>query len=214
MDRIGTDEAGKGDYFGYLVAAAVFVDAAAEKKLAAFKVKDSKMLSDMAVMKTATYVKKICKYEIVKISPEKYNALQKKFKNLNKILAWAHARAIENLLERGAKPEMIITDKFGDEKFMKNAMMQNGKKIRLVQKVRAESDPAVAAASVLARAEFLKTLRQLSLTVGYKLPKGATHVEEAAKEMVKKYGSEVLEGIAKLHFRTTKKVLIVNQENI
>src|SRR3989344_695475 len=208
MDRIGTDEAGKGDYFGYLVAAAVFVDAAAEKKLAAFKVKDSKMLSDMAVMKTATYVKKICKYEIVKISPEKYNALQKKFKNLNKILAWAHARAIENLLEKIKEtPEEIIIDKFGDEKYMKNAMMENGKKIKLVQKIRAESDMAVAAASILARAEFLKTLRQLSLMVGYKLPKGATHTEEAAKELVKKYGPEVLEGIAKLHFKTTKKVL-------
>ncbi|HLD49125.1 MAG TPA: ribonuclease HIII [archaeon] len=206
--RIGTDESGKGDYFGYLVVAAVFVDDKTEEKLKEMKVKDSKMMLDSVILKIATEIKKICKYEIVKISPEKYNSLQKKFKNLNKILAWAHSRAIENLLEKIKEtPEEIIIDKFGDEKYMKNAMMENGKKIKLVQKIRAESDMAVAAASILARAEFLKTLRQLSLMVGYKLPKGATHTEEAAKELVKKYGPEVLEGIAKLHFKTTKKVL-------
>ncbi len=162
--RIGVDESGKGDYFGYLVVAGVMIDDTAEKKLAALKVKDSKKLLDFTVTKLARDIKKICKYDIVKISPEKYNQLYKKFgpKGLNKLLAWGHARVIENLVKKNSC-DYVISDKFGDERYLKSALMENGKKIKLIQQVRAESDMAVAAASILARAEFLKTLKRLSL---------------------------------------------------
>ena len=207
MSHIGVDESGKGDYFGYLVVAAVYVDDTMEKKLKELKVKDSKLLIDSTALKLAKEIKKICKYDIVKISPEKYNPLYKKFNNLNTILAWAFARSIENLLSTPLKPEFIITDKFGDEKFLEDALMEKGRKVKILQMIKAESDIAVAAASVLARAEFLQTLRALSREIGYVLPKGATHVEEAAKHIIQNYGIEGLSAIAKMHFRTTKKIL-------
>ncbi len=206
--RIGVDESGKGDYFGYLVIAGVIVDEEKEKKLIAMRVKDSKKLLDSAVSRLARDVKKICKYDIVKISPERYNTLYKKFgdKGLNKLLAWGHARVIENLMKKN-NCDYVITDKFGDERYLKNALMENGKKANIIQRVRGESDVAVAAASILARAEFLKTLKRLSLEVGYKLPKGSTHVETVAKLMIKKYGEKILPMIAKTHFKTTKRVI-------
>ena len=205
-NHIGVDEAGKGDYFGYLVVAGVTVDAGSEKKLRELGVKDSKKLSDSSVSKLSTQIRKICTHDIVRISPEKYNTLQKKFKNLNKLLAWGHAQVIENLLQRN-EVDYVITDKFGDEKYLKDALKEKGKKAKIIQKIRAESDTAVAAASILARAEFLRTLKMLSMEVGYSLPKGATHVEDAAKELVKKYDESVLDFTAKKHFKTTKRVL-------
>jgi len=206
MKWIGVDEAGKGDYFGYLVTAGVLLDDEKKKRLEELGVKDSKHLSDSAVTRLATQIRRICRHDIVKISPEKYNTLYKKFKSLNKLLAWCHARVIENLLEKN-DADFVITDKFGDERFLKTALFERGKKAKIHQKIRAESDMAVAAASVLARAEFLKTLKKLSMEVGYSLPKGATHVEEAAKELIQKHKEEVLDFVAKKHFKTTKRVL-------
>lgn len=206
MPRIGVDEAGKGDYFGYLVVAAVYVDDAAESRLKDLGVKDSKMLLDSAVHKMAARIKKACRHNIVKISPERYNALYRKFRNLNKLLAWAHARAIENMLEH-FKADSIVADKFADEKFLKKALMERGKAAKIIQKIKAESDIAVAAASVVARAEFLRTLRMLSREIGYVLPKGSAHVKEAAKYVIENYGEEGLSKLAKVHFKITKEVL-------
>lgn len=206
MKWMGVDEAGKGDYFGYLVIAGVIVDDSKAGKLKELGVRDSKKVSDLAVQKMAVKIKQLCRHDIVRISPEKYNAIYKNFKSLNKLLAWGHARAIENLLEKN-EVEFVITDKFGDQSFLEKTLFERGKKAKIVQKIKAESDPAVAAASVLARAEFLKTLRRLSLEVGFSLPKGATHVEETAKQLVAKYDESVLNFVAKRHFKTTKRVL-------
>jgi len=216
MERhIGADESGKGDYFGYLVIAGVVVDDESEKKLREIGVKDSKMLSDSVVTKLSAAVKRTCgesKFNVVRISPEKYNTLQKKFKNLNALLAWGHAQVIENLLQKN-NVDYIIVDKFADEKYMNDALAEKEKrgkikqKVKLIQNIRGESDMAVAAASIIARTEFLRTLKQLSMEVGYSLPKGATHVEEAARELVKKYDESVLNFTAKKHFKTTKRVL-------
>ena len=207
MKRIGVDEAGKGDYLGYLVVAAVCVEEE-ESKLKALGVKDSKKLLDSKVAELARAIKIICKYDIVKISPEKYNQLYKKFapRGLNKLLAWGHARAIENLLSK-VQCDLVITDKFGDESFVNEALMEKGRKATIEQRINGESDIAVAAASILARDEFLKTLRALGMEIGFVLPKGATHVEEAAKQLVKKYGETILDYVAKRHFKTTKRVL-------
>ena len=206
MKWMGVDESGKGDYFGYLVVAAVIADDVTAAKLRELGVKDSKVLSDSAAARLATKIKKICKFDIVRISPEKYNSLYKKFKSLNKMLAWGHARVIENMLQKN-RVDFVVTDKFGEESFLKKTLFENGRKAKIIQKIRAESDPAVAAASVLARAEFLRTLKMLSMAIGYSLPKGATHVEESAKHLVAKHGGDVLDFVAKRHFRTTRRVL-------
>jgi ribonuclease HIII len=207
MGHIGIDESGKGDYFGYLVIGAVYIDDLSKQKLEALKVRDSKKISDDVVQKMAREIRKTCKYEIIRISPEKYNLLYSRFRSLNELLGWGHARALENLLLKTSKVDFVIADKFGGEKFVRDALFEKGRKIKLIQRTKAEDDIAVAAASVLARAEFLATLRQLSLLVGYSLPKGSTDVIKAAKEMTKRHGEDILDKIAKKHFRITKKVL-------
>src|SRR3972149_887344 len=164
---IGTDESGKGDYFGPLVIAGVFCNLELEKELKALNVRDSKVVSDNQVKQMAEKIRQICLHNLVVIGPEKYNQLYEKIKNLNKLLAWGHARVIENLLDSlPSKVDLVISDKFGDEKFVERALMEKGKKIRLEQRIKAEEDVAVAAASILARAEFLTRLRRLSSELG------------------------------------------------
>ncbi len=205
--HLGTDEAGKGDYFGPLVVAAVFADEVALARLPQVGIQDSKRITDSALPRREEMVKQICpEYEVVLISPAKYNELYEKIGNLNRLLAWAHARAIESLLSR-VQAEVAVTDKFGDESYLQRSLMARGRQVRLVQEVRAEADPAVAAASVLARAAFLRSLHGLSARIGITLPKGATHVLPAAREVLAKGGIRMLGEVAKLHFRTTKQVV-------
>lgn len=207
VERIGIDESGKGDYFGPLVIAAVFVDAATQSELALMQVRDSKKISDGRILELAPDIKTICPHSVVAIGPAKYNELYAKIRNLNRLLAWGHARALENLLER-VTCERAIADQFGDERLILHALQDKGRKIVLEQRTKAEADLAVAAASILARAEFLIRLKRLSEEVGTTLPKGASPaVELAARMVVKKHGRERLASIAKLHFKTTRAVL-------
>jgi len=210
--RIGSDESGKGDYFGPLVIAAAFVTPEIEPDLKLMEVRDSKMISDGRVLELARDLRQVCKHSIVAIGPQRYNELYEKIRNLNRLLAWGHARALENLLEQ-VNCDLAIADQFGDERFILNALLEKGKRIRLVQRPKAEEDLAVAAASILARAEFLTRLRRLSDEVGTSLPKGASpSVELAARMVVKKHGRERLSTIAKMHFKTTLAVLATTPE--
>jgi len=206
---IGTDESGKGDYYGPLVIAGVFCNLELEKELKALNVRDSKVVSDNQVKQMAEKIRQICLHNLVVIGPEKYNQLYEKMRNLNKLLAWGHARVIENLLSSLAtEPDYVISDKFGDERYIERALMEKGKKVQLQQKVKAESDIAVAAASILARAEFLKRLRELSDKYNLNLPKGSSEtIDQIGRKLVEKYGQEVLKYVAKLHFKNTVRVL-------
>ncbi len=206
--RIGTDESGKGDFFGPLVIAAFFMPEGQEKVLQELGVKDSKRTSDARCLEIAGALKRGYPFHsVVTVGPEKYNELWAKLRNLNRLLAWGHARAIENILER-IPAGKAVTDQFGDERFVRNALLQKGREIELVQMPRAEEDPAVAAASILARAEFLTRLRFLSKEVGIELPKGASDlVEAAAVKLVREKGPGILEKVAKTHFKTTVRVL-------
>jgi ribonuclease HIII len=207
IERIGIDESGKGDYFGPLVIAAVFVDATTQRELALMQARDSKKISDGRVLEMAPDIKTICPHSVIAIGPQKYNELYAKIKNLNRLLAWGHAKALENLLEQ-VTCERAISDQFGDERLILNALQEKGRKIVLEQRTKAESDLAVAAASILARAEFLIRLKRLSAEVGTTLPKGASpSVELAAKMIIKKHGRDRLGTVAKLHFKTTQAVL-------
>jgi len=205
--HIGTDESGKGDYFGPLVVAGVYLPDGQEDVLRDLGVKDSKRTSDNRVRDLAALIKAGYKHSVVAIGPDKYNDLYAKLRNLNKLLAWAHARVIENILERTRAP-LVITDQFGDERFVQNALLKKGRTIELVQKVRAEEDMAVAAASILARAEFLHRLQALGRDVGLELPKGSPPAaEEVAAELVRRHGPDILRKVAKLHFKLTERVL-------
>ena len=205
--HIGIDESGKGDYFGPLVIAAVFVDARTTQELLLLGTRDSKKLSDTRVRELAPAIKQLCPHSVVAIGPERYNQLYAKIKNLNRLLAWGHARVLENVLNQ-VECRLAIADQFGDERFVRDALMGKAKEVELIQRTKAESDPAVAAASILARAEFLAKLARLSQHVGTTLPKGASQaVEVAGRMVVRKHGAARLETVAKMHFRTTQVVL-------
>jgi len=212
---IGTDESGKGDYFGPLVSAGVYVDERIAKNLIACGVKDSKKLSDSKNLELAREVAKICKgrFVIIEISPEKYNDLYEQFKrekkNLNTLLAWGHAKAIEEILYK-VDCKVAIADQFADESFVLGKLQEKGKKLKLIQMHKAEQNIAVAAASILARARFLEKLSKLSNKYKIDLPKGASQtVIEKAKKVVNMYGKETLRKVAKLHFKTT--ITVVNK---
>jgi ribonuclease HIII len=210
--RIGTDESGKGDFFGPLVVAGFFLPEGQEGALLELGVKDSKRTSDARCREIAEVLKGGYVHSVVVIGPEKYNELYAKLRNLNRILAWGHARAIENILER-LPAGKAVTDQFGDEKFVRNALLKKGRAIELVQMPRAEQDAAVAAASILARAEFLTRLHFLSRDTGAELPKGASAmVEEAAVKLVRERGPGILDRVAKTHFKTAARVLALARD--
>ncbi|MBN2206583.1 MAG: ribonuclease HIII [Candidatus Aminicenantes bacterium] len=205
--HIGTDESGKGDYFGPLVIAGVFVPDGREDALRTIGVRDSKTIGDRRVKALAERVKADFPHSVVAVGPERYNELYAKLRNLNRILAWGHARVIENILER-VDCRLAIADQFGEKGYILDALLRKGKRIELVQRVRAEEDAAVAAASVLARAEFLHKLRALSDEAGLDLPKGASPlVEEAGRRLAERSGPDSLGRFAKLHFKTTGRIL-------
>lgn len=206
ISHIGTDESGKGDFFGPLVIAGVLVDEKSAQRFLDLGIKDSKKLTDKKMLAMSVEIKKYAPHSIIAISNTKYNELYANIKNLNKLLAWGHARAIENILNSHTC-EYALSDKFGDESLIKNALMKNGQSIRLEQMVRAESDIAVAAASVLARASFVQKMEAMENAYGLKFPKGCSGlVKTAASEFIKKYGKDKLHEVCKTHFKTFNEV--------
>ncbi len=206
IGQIGIDESGKGDYFGPLVIAGVYVSAEQEIQLQEVGVRDSKILTDKRATTLSEYIRRTCPYTVVAIGPERYNSMYASFKNLNRLLGWGHARAIENLLEK-VSCERVVADQFGDERFLNSALMEKGQSVELIQKPRAEEETAVAAASIVARAEFLRRLQDLGEKYSLSLPKGASAVIGIGKKFARTHGPEALGQVAKLHFRTTQQVL-------
>ncbi len=179
------------------------MDPKIKRLLETLRVRDSKKISDGVIRELDFKIRSNCIYSVVVIGPEKYNLLYLKMKNLNRMLAWGHARVIENILMRVSCPR-AVSDQFGNELFIKNALMESGKKIKLEQMPRAEKDLGVAAASVLARAEFLRRMERLSQICGFDLPKGASSlVDEAGKKIITEFGKDALNRFVKLHFRNT-----------
>ena len=205
---IGSDESGKGDYFGPLVVAAVLIGPDDVPVLDELGVRDSKTVSDRDALRIAEEIESGYgdRVAVVAIGPARYNELHAKFgRNLNRLLAWAHARAIEDLLEKHECGHAVV-DKFAGEHVVKKALLERGRELSVTQRVRAESHPAVAAASIVARARFLRALARLGHGAGPKPPKGAGWpVDAAAREIYASGGEDALAGVAKLHFKTTEK---------
>ena len=205
---IGTDESGKGDYFGPLVVAGVYITPTIGKYFKSIGIRDSKELSDYQILQLASEMKKNEEIiiESVLISPEKYNELYEKMGNLNRLMGWAHARVIENLLNKCNATE-AISDKFGNEKIILDALLVKGRNINLKQVTKAEKFSAVAAASVIARSSVINWFRIQSKKLKIEIPKGSSsEVEEKAKIILKNFGEDSLKKMVKLHFKTSKKV--------
>ena len=210
--HVGVDESGKGDFLGPLVVAAAYTDADLGPKLLALGVRDSKQItSDRRACEIAAKIRALLgpsRCSVLKMGCRAYNRLHAKMRNVNRILSWAHARCIENVLERVPDCPMAISDQFGRADSVKNALLERGRRIEFRSRPRAESDIAVAAASLLAREAFLQSLAELSTRFALPFPKGAApHVRKAAEEIVRKHGPAALPDCCKLHFRTLDEVL-------
>jgi len=202
--HIGVDEAGKGDVFGPLCVAALYADEERITNLIKMGVRDSKRLSDIKIIKFAEKIKKECSYSVIRIFPKKYNELYDQFKNLNHLLAWGHATAIEEILKKTSCKNVII-DQFASEYVVENALRKKSLEVTALQRYRAEQDIVVAGASILARASFIQGIEKLSSRFDLNLPKGASSlVIKAGKEFIRFYGIDSLREIAKLHFKTIK----------
>ncbi|MDR0755314.1 MAG: ribonuclease HIII [Puniceicoccales bacterium] len=208
VPHAGMDESGKGDFFGPLVTACVIADGSMVDAWIQSGLRESKKLgSDLAVFKMEQLIRRThgVVVEIAFAGMEKYNALYKKFGNLNELLAWLHAKSLDNALKKRWVPEGLL-DQFAKGKLVQKYLEST--QFNLKQRVRAEEDPVVAAASVVARAEYLRQLKKLSDEAGIPLPKGAgIRVQEAAHALVKNLGQERLDCFAKLHFKTTEKIV-------
>lgn len=205
---IGVDESGKGDLFGPLVIAGFYLTETNRKVLIDFGIRDSKLMSDSKVKEIAKILRESFKenYIVVQINPKRYNELYEEMGNLNKILAWGHARCIETLTKR-FNASKAISDQFGDEKFINNSLMKEGRQIELLQTTHGERYLAVATASILARDTFLNWIEKTSKVLGIKIQKGASDKTlEVARKIKERFGEEKLGELIKLHFKSVKKI--------
>src|SRR6266487_2890157 len=204
--HFGVDESGKGDFLGPLVISGVYVDCGIARKLLDACVVDSKRISsDARIRALADTIRKTSQglVETVLIGPAKYNELYEKFGNLNRLLGWGHARVIENLLGRKPGCPRSLSDQFADSRVINASLLKHGRKIAIEQRPKAESDIAVAAASILAREAFINWLERKSKELGLRLQRGVSPgVKESARKLVEMNGPGALREVAKVHFRT------------
>jgi len=207
--KIGVDESGKGDLFGPLVVAGVIVNPQTEVLLAKRGIRDSKSLSDSTIMDLAPFIKQNCPFEVIVLLPPEYNALYEQHGNLNRLLAWGHAQVISNLSKR-QKVAKAISDQFGNESLVIDALKAENCDIVLEQRHRAESDIAVAAASIVARSEFVRAMNDYTSKVGVDIPLGASAAEviNIGRRIYKRWGKQGLERIAKMHFKTIQEIIM------
>lgn len=209
--HFGIDESGKGDFFGPLVIAGVYTDAAITRHLIDTGIMDSKRVTSAArIRQLAAIIRATpdCAHAVVSIGPERYNEMHSSFKNLNRLLAWGHARVIESLVKARPDCPRTLSDQFAQPEILQKALKQKALSIQLEQRTKGESDTAVAAASILARERFIDWIDKTSIACGIKLPLGAsTEVIQAARDLVARDGPQVLGKVAKLHFKTAQTVL-------
>jgi|GEM_PF-376145 len=209
LARIGVDESGKGDLFGPLVIAGVVLTRESEIVLARHGVRDSKALSDVQILELAQLIRANCPVETVVLLPPDYNiAYEQHGHNLNRLLAWGHAQVITKLSHRFSA-EKAVSDQFGDKSLLVEALAAEACKIPVEQRPHAESDLAVAAASVIARAEFVAAIQGYTRKAGIEIPLGASasQVKEIGKQIYRRWGRQGLERIAKMHFKTIREII-------
>jgi ribonuclease HIII len=210
--HIGIDESGKGDFYGPLVIAGVYVNPASATALKQAGVQDSKAItSDKRIRALADIIRNTPQAlsDVISIGPERYNEVYKQAGNLNRLLAWGHARTIENLLERQPDCPRALSDQFAHESVLQKALLPLGKKIILQQRTKGESDIAVAAASILARERFINWIDEAGRRLGVTIPRGSSsqEVQRVGLALVKARGEEFLSKVGKMHFRNSYRIL-------
>lgn len=203
----GSDESGKGDYFGPMTVAAVVVAPAGAADLARLGVRDSKQMGDGTVLRAAAAIRRLFPHAVRTLPPAEYNARHAAEGNVALFLSTLHAEAIAEAVKASDGCDRVVIDQFTFAERLEGALRKAGVDLPVEIRPRAEDNPAVAAASVLARAEFLLGLKELGNEFGWELPKGAGDpVDRVAREIFRAGGMKALAAVAKVHFKTTKKV--------
>ena len=210
ITSIGSDEVGTGDYFGPVVVCAAYVNKKDIKFLEELKVKDSKQITDDYIRKIAPTIAKKIDYELLALSNKEYNEKYKTIKNINKIKAIMHNKVLYTLHQRHSDCNKIIIDEFAKENSYFNYLKEvtNVEKNLIFTPKAENKNMAVATAAILARFTFLEIMDKLSDKYHEPLLKGASsEVDKQAERLIEKYGKEVLDDIAKLHFINTERIL-------
>lgn len=211
LSIIGSDEVGTGDYFGPITVAAAYVESSKIPLLKEFGVRDSKNVKDPEILQIAAQLKHAVPFTLLSLDNVKYNALQSKGMSQGKIKAYLHNLALKKLIEK-IKPvtaEGILIDQFAKPDvffgYLKDQEMFEAKNIYL--STGGESiHVSVAAASILARAAFVKKFDELSREAGFVIPKGAgPAVDQAAAKLIQAKGIASLNTFTKQHFANTEK---------
>ncbi|MFC1475364.1 ribonuclease HIII [Candidatus Zixiibacteriota bacterium] len=207
---IGVDESGKGDFFGPLVITAFLAPEKDTNKLKSLGVRDGKTLSVNRTHEIARALKENFNYSTIVYFPEDYNNQYKIIKNLNKLLAEGHAEAISSLYNQH-QADMAISDKFGKPEHLEKALFKRKCTIELKQIVKGETIIQVAAASIIARSEFIEQMDNLSEKYGFEIPRGASSiVDQAGIKFVDEQGLNSLNLVAKLHFKNYQRIIKPN----
>ncbi|NLH93988.1 MAG: ribonuclease HIII [Candidatus Cloacimonetes bacterium] len=212
---IGSDECGKGDYFGALVVAAFALDAEKVDEIRSLGVLDSKKLTDIQVRDIAhnLYSRFPERIACIVIKPLRYNEImadrQSRGENLNDLLAWQHGTAIMELLVRIPLVQGVLVDQFSLHKKVSKYLKNKEIGIPVEERPKAEADPAVAAASIIARYQFLQSRQAMDRHYKMSFPLGSgKNVLPPAKAFADKYGWDRLAEVAKLHFVTSRGVRV------
>ena len=204
---VGVDESGKGDFFGPLVVAAFLADDCMTDDLRALGVRDGKLIADKKTLQIDEQLRADFPHQILVVEPSDYNRRYALIKNLNKLLAEGHAEVIDQILS-DQSADLAISDKFGKPELVENALAARGQTVPLRQMVRGERIVQVAAASILARAAFIREMDKLSDQYGMTIPKGAAaQVDEAGRRIVRMHGIESLPNLTKTHFKNYRRVV-------
>ncbi len=215
---IGSDEVGKGDYFGPLVVVSAFVSRDQIALVKELGVKDSKQLSDPEIVRIARDLHATIPYQKATLHNSTYNKMQRTMTQ-GKITAIAHNAALHTLIEKlEQKPDAILIDQFAEKPVYYQHLRSEHDVVRddVYFSTKAEGlHVSVAAASILARAFFLKEMDKLSQQVGVTLPKGAgAKVDQVAAKIIHHHGQDYLQKIAKVHFANTKKAINLNERRL
>ncbi len=209
--HFGVDESGKGDFFGPLVIAGCYTDRESARHFLEAGIQDSKRItSDQAIRDFAKLIKATpgVATKVIVLVPERYNAMYADFDNLNRLLAWGHAAVIGELQQLQPDCPRALSDQFANPRLIKTALAKRGVAIQLDARTKAESDLAVAAASILAREAFVAWMERTGREFGVRMPRGASdpRVKTVAAELIAAHGPEVLRRVAKVHFKTANEV--------
>lgn len=212
---VGVDESGKGDFFGPLVVAGLLAGDSDLAFLREIGVRDSKRISDNRIRELDNRLRSRFVYHVTVVMPAEYNCRYESIRNLNILLADCHAEAItgtvENARKRSLDVNRAVSDKFGKTERLESALVRAECRLPVTQIVRGEAIPQVAAASILARAEFVRRIELLSDEFGITLPKGASaQVDEVGRQLVARWGVEALDRVAKKHFKNFRRALAVD----